>query len=248
MGDKFEEQQVSAYQRIVKDYPLSIHAEDAKAQLQVMKRTVPEADPVALQREKYELENRTKRSVLSKSLGIFSGHPDMSTAAKSGTPPMEGYRPSIPASVPPTARDNQLGTNDVTIGQPGGDTAAIDKSPDVRANAGGTETPAAATPAAATTPATATAEPSKAPDPNETAKAASMTPAQQKKAYKDALKKQTDAVKKAQADRKKKEAEREQAVREQKKKSKDQQKQDQQKPDQKPPATGGADPAAPAKQ
>ena len=39
MGDSFENQQVTAYQRIVKDYPLSIHAEDARAQLEVMKRT-----------------------------------------------------------------------------------------------------------------------------------------------------------------------------------------------------------------
>src|SRR5689334_14386966 len=34
MGDRFENQQVSAYQRIVKDYPLSSHAEDARAQLE----------------------------------------------------------------------------------------------------------------------------------------------------------------------------------------------------------------------
>src|SRR5450759_1929567 len=60
MGDKFEDQQATAYQRIVKDYPLSIHAEDARAQLEVMKRTVPEADTVAMARMKYEMENRTK--------------------------------------------------------------------------------------------------------------------------------------------------------------------------------------------
>src|ERR1035438_1104094 len=57
MGDRFEEQQATAYQRIVKDYPLSIHAEDARAQLEVMKRTVPEADTVAMARMKYEMEN-----------------------------------------------------------------------------------------------------------------------------------------------------------------------------------------------
>ena len=47
MGDRFENQQAAAYTRIVKDYPLSAHAEDAKAQLKAMKRPVPEADPVA---------------------------------------------------------------------------------------------------------------------------------------------------------------------------------------------------------
>jgi len=35
MGDNFENQQVAAYQRIVKDYPLSVHVDDARAQLEV---------------------------------------------------------------------------------------------------------------------------------------------------------------------------------------------------------------------
>jgi outer membrane protein assembly factor BamD len=249
MGDRFENQQVLAYQRIVKDYPLSIHAEDARAQLEVMKRTVPEADPVAMARMKYEIENRTKPGMVKNALSIFSGRPDMSAAAKSGAAQMDGYRPTIPASVPASAATpGALGTNDVSISQPGSD-SAIDKGAEVRANPGTADgtAPAAGAPAAAA-PAAAPAETAKAPDPNETAKQASMTPAQQKKAYKDALKKQTDAVKKAQSDRKKKEAQQAQAVREQKKKAKEQQKQDS-KPDAKPPApTGGADTAVPAKQ
>src|SRR5665647_3527237 len=86
MGDRFEDQQVTAYQRIVKDYPLSIHVEDARAQLEVMKRTVPEADAVAMARMKFEMENRTKPGKLSGMWGIFRSRPDMSQAAKSGTP------------------------------------------------------------------------------------------------------------------------------------------------------------------
>ncbi len=253
MGDKFENQQVTAYQRIVKDYPLSIHAEDARAQLEVMKRTVPEADPVAMNRMKFEQENRTKPGMLSRTFGVFSSHPDTSPAAKSGEPKMEGYRPTIPVSVPAAAAANTLGSNDVSITQPGGDNSAIEKGAEVRANPG-TPDAAAATPAATTPAPTA-----KAPDPNETAKQASMTPAQQKKAYKEALKKQTDSVKKSQSDRKKKEAQLAQAVKDQKKKSKDQLKQDQLKQDQqkpdpqkqepKPPApTGGPDAVPPARQ
>jgi outer membrane protein assembly factor BamD len=103
MGDRFETQQVTAYQRIVKDYPLSIHAEDAKAQLEVMKRTVPEADPVAMARMKYEMENHTKPGLVKNALSMFKSSPDMSQAAKSGEPKMEGYRPTIPASVPQQA-------------------------------------------------------------------------------------------------------------------------------------------------
>ena len=120
MGDRFENQQVTAYQRIVKDYPLSIHAEDARAQLEVMKRTVPEADAVAMARMKYEMENHTKPGIPSHFWGLFRSRPDMSQAAKSGTPPMEGYRPTIPASVPAAAATpGALGTNEVSITQSG---------------------------------------------------------------------------------------------------------------------------------
>jgi outer membrane protein assembly factor BamD len=246
MGDRFENQQVTAYQRIVKDYPLSIHAEDARAQLAVMKRTVPEADTVAMARMKYEMENRTRAGMMSHFWGLFRSRPDMSQAAKSGTPPMEGYRPTIPASVPPAAANpGALGTNEVSISNPGSD-SEIDKGKEVRANVGGAEAAPPATPA--TPPATENA--AKAPDPNDTAKQASMTPAQQKKEYQKALKQQQDAVKKAQTDRKKKEQQQAQAVKEQKKKSKakqEDQKQEQKQP-QPPAPTGGQAPIPPAKQ
>src|SRR5207253_7070381 len=99
MGDRFEDQQVAAYQRIVKDYPLSPHVEDARAQLEVMKRAIPEADPVAYAHMKFELENRTKQGPMTHFWGVFSGKPNMSQAAKSGMPAMEGYPPTIPWSV-----------------------------------------------------------------------------------------------------------------------------------------------------
>jgi len=243
MGDRFENQQVTAYQRIVKDYPLSIHAEDARAQLEVMKRSVPEADTVAMARMKYEIENHTKPSIPSHFWGLFRSRPDMTQAAKSGTPPMEGYRPTIPASVPASAATpGALGSNEVSITNPGSD-SEIDKGKEVRANPGGAE-PAPAAPAA-------TENNTKTPDPNAAAKQASMTPAEQKKEYQKALKQQQDAVKKAQSDRKKKEQQQALAVKEQKKKSKakqDEQKQEEKQPQPPPAPTGGQAPTSPAKQ
>src|SRR5579864_2415699 len=56
MGDRFEDQRATALARIVKDYPLSAHTDAAKEELTAMKRPVPEADPVAYARMKYELE------------------------------------------------------------------------------------------------------------------------------------------------------------------------------------------------
>jgi outer membrane protein assembly factor BamD len=254
-GDKFEDKQVLAYQRIVKDYPLSIHAEDARAQLEVMKRPVPEADPVALNRMKYEIENRTRQGPLSHVLGGFSGRPNMAPAAKAGTPQMEGFRPTIPSSVPAQAA-NPGGVSDVTISQPGTDTSAIDKAPDVRANAGGTAAAAGGTApatgtAAAETKTPATEASSKTPDPDTVAKQASMTPAQQKKAFAAAVKQQQEAARKAAAERKKREAQQAQLVKEQKKKIKQKQQEDKSQPDKSPstpPAATGQETPAPAKQ
>ena len=126
MGDKYENKQADAYTRLVRDYPLSAHTEDAKAQLQAMNRPIPEPDPVAFARMKYELGNRTKRSLLGKVWGPFSSRPDTSTAAKSGTPQMEPFKPSIPLDVPATATGGAT-TQEVNITQVAG-SDVLDKS------------------------------------------------------------------------------------------------------------------------
>jgi outer membrane protein assembly factor BamD len=150
MGDRFENQQADAYAKIVRDYPLSAHAEEAKARLESMKRPVPEADPVAYARMKYEIDNRGKRGLVSKAWGPFSGHPDLTTAAKSGSPQMTGFRPSIPASVPGAAAASQ-GVTDVTANM-AADPNAINNNPDARSNAAQGSSPTDAGQAAPTQP------------------------------------------------------------------------------------------------
>ncbi len=157
MGDKFENQQAAAYTRILRDYPLSPHAAEAKSRLEAMNRPIPEADPVAYNRMKYELENRSSRGMLAKAWGPFSSRPDMTAAAKSGSPQMEGFRPTIPASVPAVAAGAQ-GTSDVTAVVAGtGDVKQLDENPDARSPAAqGQGQPAAAPPAGSAAPAAAT--------------------------------------------------------------------------------------------
>jgi outer membrane protein assembly factor BamD len=219
MGDKFENQQAGAYTKIVKDYPLSPHAEDAKAQLVAMKRPVPEADPVQLSRMKYEQENHTRRGLMAKSFGIFSGKPDMTQAAKSGTPPTQGLRPTIPVSVPASAQPT-LGTNDVTISQPGA-SSAIDTGVEARspAVAGGTpaDTAAPGAPGATTTPAatpatTTPAAPGTVQDPTATPQNHTGTPRQQLKAQQEMIRKQQRDTKKAQDQQKKVQAKKDQEM------------------------------------
>jgi len=66
-----------------------------------MKRPIPPADPVAMARMKYELENRENPGFMHHFWGIFRTGPDVHLAAKSGTPAMTAMQPGIPVSVPP---------------------------------------------------------------------------------------------------------------------------------------------------
>jgi outer membrane protein assembly factor BamD len=161
MGDRFENQQVAFYSKIVKDYPLSVHADDAKAKLQAMNRPVPEADPAALAHMKYELDNRQKTSTPGRLLGIIKNRPDTSMAAKSGTPAMDPRRPSAPVSVPGALTPGVTDVNAAVVT----DSTAIDKNPDARANpptaavaVGAASSPAASTSTTASTDTSATAQ------------------------------------------------------------------------------------------
>jgi hypothetical protein len=142
MGDRYENKQAEMYTRIVRDYPLSIHAADAKAQLKAMNRPVPDADPVAEARMKFELQNRSKAGLMSKVWSPFSSRPDTLAAAKSGTPQMDSFHPTTPLDVPATASGIQT-TNEVTIG-PVANRDILDKAPDARTGATTPPAPAAA--------------------------------------------------------------------------------------------------------
>jgi hypothetical protein len=92
---------------------------------------VPEADPVAYNRMKYELENRDNPGMVDHAFGIFKRGPDMSQAAKSGAPAMTPLRPTVPASVPVPGETGAGFTGDVTV-TPVGANSALDTQPDAR--------------------------------------------------------------------------------------------------------------------
>ncbi len=145
MGDRFEGREINDYTKIVRDYPLSAHAAESKAKLEEMKRPVPEADPVAYARMKYEAENVGRRSLMGKVWGPFGQHPNMGRAAKSGSPQMTGLRPTVPVSVPPVAAG--------ALGVVGGTTevtAAVATDPSVLENKPDARSPGAAAAAAET--------------------------------------------------------------------------------------------------
>ncbi len=135
MGDRFENQAADAYTRIVKDYPLSDRVDEAGKKLQAMNRPVPQADPVAYSRMKYEMENREKAGMMGHVWGMFKHSPDTRAAAKSGSPAMVMNRPTIPVSVPANAAGTGTvsGSSDVSV-QTVTDTTALDTKPDARQN------------------------------------------------------------------------------------------------------------------
>jgi len=136
LGPRFRDQTATAYQRIVRDYPLSPYVEEAKRILKEMEKEIPEPDPVAVARMKYEQENASKVGMMHHMFGIFRKSPDTHTAAKSGAPAMTSLRPGIPVSVP--SADAALGsggaTADVTVSTVDSANSALDTQPDARAN------------------------------------------------------------------------------------------------------------------
>ncbi len=139
MGDRFENDEAAAYSKIVKDYPLSAHVDQAKQKLEAMNRPVPPADQAALERMKYDLENRQKKGVPGRTLGAFGSHPDVRMAAKSGTPNMTTFQPTVPVSVPapgatPGVTPGATGVSADVSANVVTNTTALDQGQDARAN------------------------------------------------------------------------------------------------------------------
>lgn len=194
MGDRFEDKAAVAYARIVKDYPLSDRAGAAKEKLVAMNKPVPDPDPVAYARMKYEIENRNNPRFTSHIWGAFRKSPDMSLAAKSGSPTMTSLRPTIPASVPqPQGAGAGVGS-DVTVA-PVANSTELDNRPDARLNPPAPAGSGTAAPPAASQPAgDQTAKPAaSAPAGQPFATNHPLKPKKQKKSKKKSEEQQTPA-------------------------------------------------------
>ncbi|MGQ9635305.1 MAG: outer membrane protein assembly factor BamD [Bryobacteraceae bacterium] len=130
LGPRFTPRAAAAYSKIVQYYPLSPYVEDARKKLAALEQPIPDPDPVALNRMKYELANRRKPGMMSHFWGIFRKGPDVSMAAKSGAPANSLLRPPIPVSVPGEAAGTALGS-DVTVSTLP-DSGALEQLPDAR--------------------------------------------------------------------------------------------------------------------
>src|SRR6202035_4919885 len=139
MGPRFRQKAGDAYTKIVRDYPLSQYAEASKKKLQEMELPVPDADPAAVARMKYEAANHVEPSRLHKATGLIRRGPEVSAAAKSGTPTMDNPKREIPENIPKPA-DAPGFSGDVTVAPVNGP-SALDTQPDARPGAPPTAPP-----------------------------------------------------------------------------------------------------------
>ena len=130
MGPRFRQRAGDAYAKIVRDYPLSQYADLAKKKLAEMELSVPEADPAAVARMKFEAANHEATGMIHKATEFIRRGPDFNGAAKSGAPTMVTPAREIPATVP-VAADAGGFSGDVTVAPVTG-TSALDTQPDAR--------------------------------------------------------------------------------------------------------------------
>jgi outer membrane protein assembly factor BamD len=132
LGPRTREKAIASYQRIVRDYPLSEWVEQAKQQLKAMEAEIPEADPVAVARMKYEQENYQEPGFFHPFWSMFRKGPDTHTAARAGQPSMTSLRPGLPVTAQAAIEAaNGAATADVTV-SPVGPNSALDTQPDAR--------------------------------------------------------------------------------------------------------------------
>jgi outer membrane protein assembly factor BamD len=153
MGPRFRQRSGDALASLLRNYPLSDYADDAKKKLKEMELDIPEADPAALARMKFELENRTKPGMLHRATGFVRSTPETNAAAKAGTPQMNNPKTNIPANVPVPAGENAGFAGDVTVAPVSAGTSALDTKPDARAAqaSGGTSSDGSAPAASSST-------------------------------------------------------------------------------------------------
>jgi len=156
MGPRFRKQAGDMFARIVRDYPLSDRAEDAKRRLEDLELPVPQVNQAAYDREKFEIEHYKHPGLVTRSTAWVHGGPDVSHAATEGQPTMTDPKRTIPASVPVVNSElasntgsSSGGTTDVSATTVGANDTALEKNTDARTSGGAAAAGAAAGAAAA---------------------------------------------------------------------------------------------------
>ncbi|HYA63815.1 MAG TPA: outer membrane protein assembly factor BamD [Candidatus Sulfotelmatobacter sp.] len=125
LGDIFEKSERkdvagAYYAQIIKNYPLSVRAGDARGKLKAFGMPVPQPDPKAMEWMKAEQNApRAHESVFHKPLGILHSGPDVHMAAAHGSPNLQ------PQGEDQTGVDILSGGNRSTMGTGKGSTGIV---------------------------------------------------------------------------------------------------------------------------
>jgi outer membrane protein assembly factor BamD len=93
MMTQFSNQAAEAYAKILTRYPAMNRMEDAKARLIALHQPVPRPTRAALALNRAEEAGRGEQTTLSRMMGAFAKRPDVSPAAKLGTPTLTDPTP-----------------------------------------------------------------------------------------------------------------------------------------------------------
>ena len=156
--EKGEHNEIAAryYSRIVKDYPLSSLAGDAKNKLVKFGVPVPPPDPTAVARMQKD-QSASRPNLVRRSMGVLKTGPDVSAAAHAGAPTMTpasesgdetiGFGPQPNANVASTSTIGGVGSTATVETITPGSPESLPQTPATTQDA----TPAASDPSPATT-------------------------------------------------------------------------------------------------
>ena len=100
-GEATAGEAIPYYASIVRDYPLSEHAEEAKQRLAALGSPVPEPDPAAVARMTYENTHGQPPGLLDKMTGAFHRRPNVRAAqGRTGLPTMTAQGPAQASAFP----------------------------------------------------------------------------------------------------------------------------------------------------
>ncbi len=141
------------YDRILEDYPLSKRAVDAKARLQSMGMPVPAADPDAYMRMKNDqmyAKQHHQSLAIKMPMEMLKSNPDVSTAARSGTPQLNPPNDAVsatdvlrPGAAGPSFTVTGTGSASDPGASSGGDAAPVEAVP--QSSTAPTDAPGAST-------------------------------------------------------------------------------------------------------
>ncbi|HKE23941.1 MAG TPA: outer membrane protein assembly factor BamD [Bryobacteraceae bacterium] len=99
ISDRLVPRAAEAYSKLLTRYPVMDRADDAKARLIALHQPVPRPTRAELAQNKAEEDARREEGIISRAVGAFSRHPDVSEATTVGNPSLDTPEPVSASAV-----------------------------------------------------------------------------------------------------------------------------------------------------